>query len=256
VAITTAFAYGVATHAARLLGALAAHNCFLPDTLVATESGMRQIQHIEPGDRVWSYDFEKGEWRLATVEHRYDSEYNGPVVTIVVGDSRITCTARHPFWVIQGNDLENRPGFRELDVKEDRGLSLPGRWVNSHDLCEGDIVFLRDAGPVAIRQVLHRQAQTPVCEMTIRDLHTFSVGRSGVLVHNVGESYGSLSQADQLRIHAYRTQMTADAAQAQAMGLDALADARQMLANDLGEVIAGEKLISSDLLETIRLLFP
>jgi len=75
-----------------------------------------------------------------------------------------------------------------LSIDEDRGQSLPGRWVNSHDLREGDIVFLRNTGPVAIRGVRQRQAQTAVCNLTIAGLHTFAVGKANVLVHNTSDT--------------------------------------------------------------------
>lgn len=37
-------------------------------------------------------------------------------------------TAYHPFWVVQGEDLESRTALRHVEVSEDRGRSLPGRW--------------------------------------------------------------------------------------------------------------------------------
>jgi hypothetical protein len=159
-------------------------NCFPTDTLVDTETGLRAIAQVEPGEQVWAYDFMSGKWRLAQVELRHDSGFRGVLVTIELDSGEVTATAYHPFWVIQGLDLDNRPPVSHLLPTEDRGQSLPGRWVNSHELMERDIVFIRDGGPTSIRRVTHRQVNMSVCNPTIRGLHTFCVGTTQVLVHN------------------------------------------------------------------------
>jgi len=109
-------------------------NCFPPGALVGTEAGLRPIAQVEAGQRVWAYDFQGGTWRQCVVECRHDAIYDGPLVTLDIGVGEVTATAYHPFWVVEGQDLESRPALRHVDVSEDRGESLPGRWVNSHDL--------------------------------------------------------------------------------------------------------------------------
>jgi hypothetical protein len=56
--------------------------------------------------------------------------------------------------------------------------------VNSHDLQEGDVVFMRGHGPVAIHRVMQRHEETLVCNLTVQGLHTFAVGDMQILVHN------------------------------------------------------------------------
>src|SRR5579884_2276357 len=163
-------------------------NCFPIDTLVATESGLRPIVQIEAGERVWAYDFQNGAWRLCVVECRHDNSYVGPLVTLHTDVGKVTATAYHPFWVIQGDDLVNRPVPRHLAPTEDQGGSLPGRWVNSHDLREGDVIFLKGRGPVVVRWSEQRHAQVPVCNLTVQELHTFVVGEMQALVHNTSGS--------------------------------------------------------------------
>jgi RHS repeat-associated protein len=165
--------------------------CFPTDTLVGTERGLRPIAQVEAGDRVWAYDFLNGVWRLCLVECRHDANYDGPLVTLHADEGKVTATAYHPVWVIQGDDLASRPIPRHLDPDEDQGGSLPGRWVNSHDLREGDVVFLRGRGPVTVRRIVQRHEQTPVCNLTVRDLHTFAVGLNQFLVHNVSGTGGA-----------------------------------------------------------------
>jgi hypothetical protein len=165
-------------------------NCFPTDTLVGTETGLRPIAQVEAGDRVWAYDFQGGIWRLGVVECRHDSQYDGPLMTLDVGVGEVTTTAYHPFWVIEGQDLERRPALRHVDVSEDRGESLPGRWVNSHDMRQGDVVYLRGCGPVTIRRIMQRHEKTAVCNLTVQGLHTFAVGEMQVLVHNTSGTSG------------------------------------------------------------------
>jgi hypothetical protein len=168
-------------------------NCFPPDTLVGTEAGLRPIGQVNAGERVWAYDFARGFWRLCEVECRHDSSYNGPLVTLDLGVGEVTATAYHPFWVIEGQDLDARSALRDVHINEDRGLSLPGRWVNSHDLREGDVILLRNYGRTTIRRVWQHHEQTMVCNLTIQDLHTFAVGEHQVLVHNTSGSMNPLS---------------------------------------------------------------
>jgi RHS repeat-associated protein len=159
-------------------------NCFPPDTLVSTETGLRPIAEIKPGERVWAYDFQEGQWRLCPIECRHDAVYEGPLVTLDVGGSKVTATAYHPFWVIEGQGLDSRPALRHVDISDDRGGSLPGRWVNSHDLRTGDLVLLRSGNPATICSVWQHDERTPVCNLTVRGLHTFAVGVCGLPVHN------------------------------------------------------------------------
>jgi hypothetical protein len=149
---------------------------------------LRPIGHVEARERVWAYDFQGGTWRLCMVDCRHDAEYDGPLVTLDIGVGEVTATAYHPIWVVEGQDLESRPALRRVDVNEDRGKSLPGRWVNSHDLREGDVLFLRGRGSVTVRRVMQRPERTPVCNLTVRELHTFAVGEAQVLVHNTSSS--------------------------------------------------------------------
>ena len=64
-------------------------NCFPSDTLVATSSGLRSIAHIEANQLVWAFNFNTGDWTLCPVECRHDAIYDGPLVTIDLGDSKV-----------------------------------------------------------------------------------------------------------------------------------------------------------------------
>ena len=60
----------------------------------------------------------------------------------------VTATAYHPFWVIDGHELDTRPRPKELSEDEDEGHALSGR------LCPG---FLRSQCPVTpVEAASHR----------------------------------------------------------------------------------------------------
>ena len=135
-----------------------------------TERGLRPIGEVEPGERVSAFDFETGEWILREVTERHDNLYHGPVVTVDLGVSKIETTVYHPFWVLDGRDLAERSQPRELQPHESEGLSLTGRWVNSHELRAGDIVFGHDRLPHVIQSVSQRfEPDFPVSNLTIAD---------------------------------------------------------------------------------------
>jgi hypothetical protein len=74
-----------------------------------------------------------------------------------VDNTKIEATAYHPFWVIEGRDLQERSKPRELREHEDEGLSLPGRWVNSHELRAGDCIITRSGTRAIISEMLRAE---------------------------------------------------------------------------------------------------
>ena len=159
--------------------------CFTRDTLIATDLGLKVIGEIQPGDRVQSFDFARGEWTLGEVTKRHDNSYTGRMITVHVGRTKIEATAGHPFWVLAGEDLEARALPRELDEFEDEGKSLPGRWVNSHELRAGDLVIGVDGDHRRIDEVTIRdEAEVAVSNLTVRGCHSYAVGPLAILVHN------------------------------------------------------------------------
>jgi hypothetical protein len=159
--------------------------CFARDTLVATEIGLRPIGEIEPGDLVYGFDFVSGIPVLAEVETRHDNFYDGAVVRLEVNGSWVETTSYHPFWVVEGRDLNERSVPRELDPSEDEGKALRGRWVNSHELRAGDTIHLHDGTSARISRIEQRyEPLLPVSNLTVRGFHTFFVGEASILVHN------------------------------------------------------------------------
>ena len=161
--------------------------CFAPETLVATPEGQRPIGEIRQGDAVLAFDHGVGEWREKRVEKFHENIYDGPLFSIHTDNGLVRTTINHPFWVLNGFDLDERQTPRELAENEDQGLSLPGRWVNSHELRCGDVLIGQDGQQQVVLRVEQEYVQAfLVHNLTISEDHTFAVGADGVLVHNTG----------------------------------------------------------------------
>ena len=121
--------------------------CFAPETPIATPDVPRPIGEVRRGDRVLAFDHRTGAWSPRAVADFHENIYDGPLFTIATESGTIRATIYHPFWVLDGLDLGERATPRELDEREDQGLALPGRWVNSHELRCGDLLIGRDGRP-------------------------------------------------------------------------------------------------------------
>ncbi len=60
--------------------------------------------------------------------------------------------------------------------------------MDSHELHEGDTIFLKGLGPTILRRLSVRHGRSPVCNLTVRELHTYTVGTIQILVHNASGS--------------------------------------------------------------------
>src|SRR5262249_45769455 len=116
-------------------------SCFPAGTLVATDTGTSPIQAIVEGQLVWAYDLVASEWRLRRVSRTYSRPCDGMAASVTVAGETIVSTSRHPYFVIRGEALENRPRLKHLaTVPADS--TTPGRWVDAADLRVGDELVL------------------------------------------------------------------------------------------------------------------
>lgn len=160
--------------------------CFAPNTEVRTPDGTKSIKDLGAGDAVLAFDFHKGGWISASVINQHTNLYSGVMVEFTVGESPVLATAFHPVWVTSGVNLKGRPIPKELQPQEDEGLSVSGRWVNSHDLLVGDVVVCCDGTQRTVDSLVFSEVvDSPVYNLTVEGTHTFAVGASSVLVHNV-----------------------------------------------------------------------
>ncbi len=163
--------------------------CFPAGTLVATINGRRAIETIQRGDQVWAYDLIASDWSLRPVSETHAPRYNGDLTLIAVGGETIESTALHPYWVVSGAGLVDRPRLVHLDIVPD-GATTPGRWVDARDVCVGDELLLIDGRTEMVQAVGRRPYADKVYNFEVRGLHCYAVGENGVLVHNEnGDGY-------------------------------------------------------------------
>ena len=136
--------------------------CFVAGTEVHTEEGKERIEEIEAGDRVWAEDPETGEKGIKTVVRTFERETD-ELVRVYAGGEEIITTAEHPFYVPK------------------RG------WTAAIELRAGDVLVNVNGEYVILEKIEHELLESPVkvYNFEVEDFHTYYVGDSGVLVHNM-----------------------------------------------------------------------
>ncbi len=160
------------------------HECFPAGTPVHAEDGLRAIETVKAGDRVWAYNFRVGGWELRPVVQPLRYDYRGDMVTLTAGGERIEATGHHPFWVIEGEGLGGRPKPQHVEKDEPGNAGTPGRWVDARDLRVHDRVLMRSGATAEVTAVAARADALPVYNLHVADLNNYAVGVAGVLVHN------------------------------------------------------------------------
>ena len=158
--LLTSFAFAAVT--AAVSSAIAFRQCFKEGTLVATEDGLKPIEEVKVGDKVLAYDEETGEQAYKKVVRLFRNTTE-EWYHITANGEEFVCTGGHPFFV------------------KDKGF------VSAKDLSVGDILHLSDGALVAISAIAIEkleQSETTY-NFEVADFHTYYVGESEVLVHNM-----------------------------------------------------------------------
>ncbi len=157
--------------------------CFVAGTPVLTDRGQCPIERLETDTLVWAYDHSDGTWKLRRVVAPLKHEYDGDIVTIVTKGDRIQATGNHPFWVVFGEGLVERPTVEDV-YPDERGLTPNGRWVESRHLKVGDVLLSRHDRTVRVESLSSERKAVRVYNIEVEGLHTYAVGELGLLVHN------------------------------------------------------------------------
>src|SRR5262249_44758501 len=116
---------------------------------------------------------------------RHDNNYEGRMVTVMLQGETLEVTENHPFWVLDGDELERRRSPAHLDAGADEGASIKGKWIDSHELKPGDSLYDRNGTLRKVESVtVQAVTSTPVYNLTVENQHTFAVGEFGLLTHN------------------------------------------------------------------------
>jgi RHS repeat-associated protein len=160
--------------------------CFPAGTPVHTVAGLKAIEAIESGDRVWAYDHRQLRWTERVVGETFRRQHVGPMATLQLKGETLRATGGHPFWVVRGEGLAERPSPVRISPYEAGGRQT-GRWVLAKDLRVGDEVLLRDREVVALETVLLEDVEETVYNFHVTELQNYAVGECGVLVHNTND---------------------------------------------------------------------
>ena len=138
--------------------------CFVAGTLVTTEDGQKPIEEIEVGDKALSEDETTGEVAVKTVTETYINETDELIHVHIEGET-ISATPNHPFYV-------DKLG-----------------WTLAKNLRAGDILVLSNGEFVVVEWIQHEILENPikVYNFEVEDFHTYFVGESSILVHNICE---------------------------------------------------------------------
>ena len=148
--------------------------CFIAGTLVATETGYVTIENIKAGDLVCAHDPETGETALKPVVQTFRNETTEWIHVTVNGET-LTCTPEHPFYV------------------PEKG------WTSAIDLRAGDILVMLNGEYVVVEQVQHELLESPetTYNFEVEGFHTYYVGDTEVLVHNMCAKKRDIRQVEQ-----------------------------------------------------------
>lgn len=142
--------------------------CFPAGTPVHTEQGLRNIEEIQPGDRVWSYNNRTGETALQDVVEVQQNE-SDHTITLYTAEGEIETTAPHPFYV-------------------------NGEWKTASELEPGDKVFTRDNRELEILETKFSYIPKKVYNFEVAGWHTYFVGLLMLLVHNADKCISEISK--------------------------------------------------------------
>lgn len=138
-------------------------NSFAAETLVSTSKGLIDIEDIQLGDQLLTYDNkdDKNEYKRVTFITSHPVDH---LLKIDIDSDVLYVTEGHPIWV------------------EDRG------WVDAESINVGDSLRRADESATSIIAKQEIKGLYQVFNLTVENNHTFFVTRHQYLVHNCSQS--------------------------------------------------------------------
>lgn len=135
--------------------------CFVEGTLVSTEYGLRRIENVKIGERVYTYDLVNREVVLKEVVETFHERVSKIIKIEMKNNVIIETTVEHPFYVKNAG------------------------WVEAGKLKEGDILFSKELGDIEVSSVQEDiYLDRDVYNLELEGNHNFFVSDLGLLVHN------------------------------------------------------------------------
>ena len=138
--------------------------CFVAGTLIQTAEGEKRIENVRAGDVVLSFDPERTNASSFKPENQMVTQTFERTASVVfdirIGNTTITATPEHPFWVIGAG------------------------WTVAGELRRGSALLTKDGVVVHVDTIERREGKFKVYNFEVANNHTYFVGPSGILVHN------------------------------------------------------------------------
>jgi Pretoxin HINT domain len=136
--------------------------CFVAGTKVRTSEGFKNIEDIEAGDFVLSFNEKTGEQSYSRVTHAFTKQADR-IYELTFEDGTVIETSwNHPFYI------------------RSKG------WVEAKDLHPGDVSVTASGGDLIIRSIRIDARYETVYNFSVESDHTYYVSEAEVLVHNQG----------------------------------------------------------------------
>ena len=148
--------------------------CFVAGTKVLTPQGEKNIESLIVGDKVCALDTSSKEERVQLVECAFIRSVP-TVLDIQIGETSITCSPEHPFWVPQQG------------------------WLKAKELQIGSTLFSLYQGDVTVEHIQIRTGTFTVYNIEVNGLHNYCVSPLGILVHNKAMRWNLQDRAAALR---------------------------------------------------------
>ncbi len=141
-------------------GGLNSTYCFVGDTLIMTNGGLKAISDINIGDSVYAWNENTGTSELKTVT-QVNTNNSDTIVAVTINGETIESTEMHPFLTELG-------------------------WIPAGELCDNDIILASDGTFYPVQRVRLLEYEIPVTTYTlcVDDDHNFMIGKTGFVVHN------------------------------------------------------------------------
>lgn len=134
--------------------------CFVAGTPVATEAGLKPIEEIKPGDKVWAWNEATDEIKLRAVVNRF-THRRSEVFEITVGRDTFKVTGEHPFYVAGKG------------------------WTSAREVRSGDEFVTSENCTLPVSTIDRHEGEVLVYNFEVSTNHNYYVGEEEILTHNV-----------------------------------------------------------------------
>lgn len=144
-------------------------SCFIAGTLVSLQNSFKEIEKIQVGDIVLSYNEENHQNEYSRVLQTMIHNTTEEIYDLYIEDETLSVTGIHRFYIRRKHDIE---------------------WIMASELNIGDYVLFADGNWHVISNINVKIQTTTVYNFEVSDNHNYYVGHNQILAHNKGGGGG------------------------------------------------------------------